>query len=39
MKREYLEKNQRVTNSLGLTIGYVDYRDIFLVTSFNIASQ
>lgn len=39
MKREYISKNQPVTNTIGLTIGYVDYRDLYLVTSFNIAAQ
>ena len=32
VKRDYLFKNSPVTNMLGQTIGYVDYRDVVLVT-------
>lgn len=39
MKREYQFKNTQVKNQFGITIGYVDYRELYLVTSFNIASQ
>jgi hypothetical protein len=39
MKRDYLFKNALVTNQFGHTIGYVDYRDVYTVTSFYIASK
>ena len=35
VKRDYLFKNSQVTNMLGQTIGYVDYRDVVLVTSIS----
>ncbi len=38
MKREYQFKNTQVKNQFGITIGYVDYRDVYNVTSFNIVN-
>lgn len=35
VKRDYLFKNSQVTNMLGQTIGYVDYREVVLVTSIS----
>lgn len=35
VKRDYLFKNSPVTNMFGQTIGYVDYRDVVLVTSIS----
>ncbi|MBE2217378.1 MAG: hypothetical protein IAE90_04185 [Ignavibacteria bacterium] len=35
VKRDYLFKNSQVTNMFGQTIGYVDYRDVVLVTSIS----
>lgn len=39
MKRDYTFKNQPVTNMFGITIGYVDYKEVYNVTSFNIAAR
>ncbi|MEO8512261.1 MAG: hypothetical protein ABI543_01745 [Ignavibacteria bacterium] len=36
MKKFYTFKNQPVTNMLGQTIGYADYKELYNVTSFNI---
>jgi hypothetical protein len=38
MKREYLFRNLQFRNNLGITIGYYDKREVYSVTSFNIAS-
>jgi hypothetical protein len=35
IKRDYLFKNMAVTNMLGQTIGYVDFRDIVLVNNIS----
>ena len=35
VKRDYLFKNNQVTNMFGQTIGYVDYRDVVVVTGIS----
>lgn len=36
VKKDFLTKDVAVTDSLSNIIGYVDYRDLYVVTSFNI---
>jgi hypothetical protein len=38
MKRDYLVKDMIVTNEFGVTLGYVDMREMVGVTSFNIVN-
>ena len=39
MKRNYLFRNTKFDNQLGITIGYYDKREVYNVTSFSIVSK
>ncbi|KXK53153.1 MAG: hypothetical protein UZ05_CHB002001192 [Chlorobi bacterium OLB5] len=39
MKRDYLFRNTQVKNEFGITIGYADFREVYMVTSFHIAAK